>query len=200
MKSAGNKKQEFLERKTHYRGPNRVGLVLACLIIGVTVAFLFMGGKGKEQQAERRFEGGNYQLGQTFNYQGQVIPMKDVEYQVEGGQIRLPLDQVLENKIIYSQTSYVMAGGMPKALTAYAAPSGRLAVAMAVCEPCRSLRFHIRGSLLVCDSCGTTWDLNTLVGLSGGCKEYPPEELPYEVKDGIIYISDQLVRSWQPRI
>lgn len=63
-------------------------------------------------------------------------------------------------------------------LMAVLAPSGKVLVALRVCEPCGSFSFHIEESkYIVCDLCGTRWDVETLSGVSGGCVNYPPPRL-----------------------
>lgn len=63
-------------------------------------------------------------------------------------------------------------------------PSDQVIAAVRVCEPCGSFSFHIEGSkYIVCDLCGTHWDIETLNGVSGGCASYPPPRLE-ELNDG----------------
>jgi len=63
-------------------------------------------------------------------------------------------------------------------LMAELTPSGKVVVALRVCEPCGSFSFHIEESrYIACDLCGTRWDVETLSGVSGGCANYPPPRL-----------------------
>jgi len=63
-------------------------------------------------------------------------------------------------------------------LMAELTPSGKVVVTLRVCEPCGSFSFHIEESkYIVCDLCGTRWDIETLSGVSGGCVNYPPPRL-----------------------
>lgn len=198
MSGTDKKREEFLSGEARYRGPNRVIFLVFGLVAVVGIAWFVLATRNTAE-VPRRWEGGNYNVGRTFNYKNQVISMTDIENKTENGKILISLDQVIESKIIYTETKYEL-NGVPKALTAMVTPAGRLIVALAMCEPCRSQRFHIDDNILVCDTCGTRWLLNDLRGLSGGCPEYPPEELPYEVKDGTIYVPEGIVRDWQPRI
>lgn len=91
------------------------------------------------------------------------------------------------------------AGGNILPLLAYIAPSGRLVVATSFCEPCRSVKFHFEGNQLVCDTCFTRWDLNTLLGVSGGCISYPPEEVTAEVRGDQIFVPKADLEAWVPR-
>ena len=55
-----------------------------------------------------------------------------------------------------------------------------------VCEPCGSFSFHIvQGKYLDCDACHTTWNIETLIGISGGCTDYPPLKLTSSVGNSI---------------
>ncbi|WP_366923598.1 DUF2318 domain-containing protein [Metallumcola ferriviriculae] len=189
-------KEEFLSGKQRYRGPNRVVFLVFLIVAVVGVGwFAFMA--RDSAQLPKRYEGGNYNIGETPQYKGQTISMTDITSEVKDGKIVIPLDKIIESNIIYTQYN---AGGEAKAITAFITPSGHLSANMAMCEPCRSERFHIQDNVLVCDTCGTRWYLNDLNGISGGCVKYPPEDLPYEVKDGQVLIPADIVEEWQPRI
>lgn len=198
MGTTDKTREEFLSGAARYRGPNRVVLLMFALVaVGGVAAFILA--TRSNVQVPQRWQAGTYNVGRTFNYKNQVISMTDIENRVENGKIIIPLDKVLAAKIIYTETDYEL-NGVYKALTAMVTPAGRLIVAVAMCEPCRSQRFHIEGNILVCDTCGTRWLLNDLRGLSGGCPQYAPEQLPYEVKDGLIYVPENIIRDWEPRI
>ena len=127
---------------------------------------------------------------------------------VAGGNLEIPVAEITAKKIVgllYNRTNPMPAGyndiaqnGLP--VLAYVAPSGRLVVASSLCEPCHSYEFHIEGNDLVCNSCFTHWDLNTLEGKSGGCKAYPPEELTTVVNGGTVDVPTGALESWTPRI
>ncbi|MFH0916260.1 MAG: Fe-S-containing protein [bacterium] len=124
------------------------------------------------------------------------------------GTVTLSLAEVTSAKIggfVYSRSAPMPAGfdsvegnGLP--ILAYVAPSGRLVVATSMCEPCRSYDFHIEGGQLVCNSCFTRWDLNTLKGVSGGCLDFPPEEVITTVQGDVIEIQQSELEAWAPRI
>jgi hypothetical protein len=69
-----------------------------------------------------------------------------------------------------------------------------------MCEPCNSESFHIVSDELVCDACGTTWQLNNLEAISGSCGKYPPDPIPSSVKEGNIIINAADVEKWQRRV
>ena len=55
-----------------------------------------------------------------------------------------------------------------------------------VCPPCGSIGFTLNDAVLVCDSCGTTFDAATGNGIQGACVAYPKENIPYTESGGII--------------
>ena len=76
-------------------------------------------------------------------------------------------------------------------------PSGNVIVGIRTCEPCGSFSMHIgdgeylilgHAQYLICDACGTRWDIETLKGVSGGCPDYPPPKLTFSVSDDNIEI------------
>ena len=123
------------------------------------------------------------------------------------GNLNIPMADIKAKKIVgvvYERSTPMPAGfnniagnGLP--LLAYIAPSGRLVVASSLCEPCRSYAFHIEGNDLVCNTCFTHWDLNTLKGKSGGCQAYPPMELKSVVQGDSVSVPIDQLESWLPR-
>ena len=196
MSRRKQKREEFIGGKQRYRGPNRVVITVFALIAVVGVSwFVYL--TRDTAALPNRYEGGNYNVGSTPDYKGKSISMTDIENKVQDGQIILSLEKIEEGHIIFTEYKN---GGERKGITAFVTPAGRLRVSMAMCEPCRSERFHIEGGELVCETCGTRWLLNDLKGVSGGCIKYPPEELPYEVHDGSVYVPENIVSNWQARI
>ncbi|MBZ4686651.1 MAG: hypothetical protein PWQ96_1975 [Clostridia bacterium] len=196
MSAREKKRAEFISGKQRSRRSNRLVIVIFVLVAVVGVGwFAYL--TRDTAVLPRRYEGGSYNIGKTPDYKGRTISMTDISNRVRDGKIIISLQEVIDNSIIYSE--YQNAGER-KAITSFITPAGRLIVAIAMCEPCRSERFHIEENILVCDTCGTRWYLNDLRGISGGCPQYPPEELPYEVQDGKIFIPEDIVKEWQPRI
>lgn len=85
-------------------------------------------------------------------------------------------------------------------LLAYLSEEGRIITAISMCEPCNSTAFHINGNELICNSCGTTWELDNLDAISGSCGKYPPDPIPSRVVGNQIQISELSVANWQRRI
>jgi hypothetical protein len=126
---------------------------------------------------------------------------------VAGGNLTVSLAEITASPIgtfSYDRTAPMPNGfnaqGNKLTLLSYVAPSGRLVVATAMCEPCRSTVFHIEGKQLVCDTCYTRWDLNTLKGVSGGCTAYPPSEVTATVQGDTVTIPVAALEAWAPRI
>lgn len=137
------------------------------------------------------------QVSDKVSYSGQNIEMTSVVATVENGKISLSLDDVLDKKIVryeYDNDGYKLP------LLAYVTPSGKVVTAVSMCEPCRSTRFHIRGKSMVCNACDTEWKLETLKGIRGGCLTYPPDFIPSTIENGRIWIDEQTVSRWRPRI
>ena len=93
---------------------------------------------------------------------------------VENGKVSIPVDEVKTKKIVYWDYNQ---NGKKVPLMAYVTPSGAVKVAVRICEPCNGFAFHIEGNQIVCNTCGTKWDLETSKGISGGCQGYPPDVL-----------------------
>ncbi|MCL4551111.1 MAG: DUF2318 domain-containing protein [Bacteroidetes bacterium] len=111
--------------------------------------------------------------------------------------IVLPLDLVKEKKMV--KFNYLGNGGKIP-LLAYLSEDGKVITAISMCEPCNSTDFHIQGSNLICNSCGTTWELNNLDAVSGSCSKYPPDPLPSIVVGNEIQIDKALVENWKRRV
>lgn len=113
------------------------------------------------------------------------------------GKIILPLDILKDRKMI----KFDFIGNNVKIpLLAYLSEDGKVITAISMCEPCNSTDFHIQGSNLVCNSCGTTWNLNNLEAVSGSCSKYPPDPIPSKVFGNEIQIDENLVVNWQRRV
>lgn len=115
----------------------------------------------------------------------------------DGDKIVLPLDVVKERKFI--KFDYIgKSTTIP--ILAYFTEEGKVVTAISVCEPCDSKDFHIKGTELICNSCGTTWNLNNLDAISGSCGNYPPDPIPSIVVGNEIQINEEDVVGWSRRI
>lgn len=123
--------------------------------------------------------------------------MFDLSAKVENGRITIPLDVVVQRKFVafdyVGQTAEVP-------LLAYVSGEGKLVTGVSMCEPCNSRRFHIKGDELICNACGTTWELDNLSPISGACGRFPPDAIPSSVAGNEVQIDEASVASWRPRI
>ena len=131
------------------------------------------------------------------DYAGQKIQMADIQAKVEKGKISIPLSEVMEKRMV--RFEYEGKGGKIPLLS-YITQSGKVVTAVSMCEPCRSSRFHIQDKTLVCNACYTTWNLETLKGIKGGCLNYPPDVIPSTVEKDRIQIEEAIVLQWKPRV
>ncbi len=134
-------------------------------------------------------------LNEKVDYAGQLVRMTDIQAKVENGKISIPLNALKEKKMVRFQ---YQGNGVP--LLAYVAPSGRVVTAVSMCEPCRSTRFHINNKRIVCNACGTEWNLETLKGIQGGCLNYPPDIIPSTIEKDQIQIDEKNITQWKPRV
>jgi nitrite reductase/ring-hydroxylating ferredoxin subunit len=61
-----------------------------------------------------------------------------------------------------------------------------IVVRASICPPCRGKTYSLSGTILVCDTCGTTFDAKTGIGISGACVNYPKASVPYNLSGGNI--------------
>lgn len=116
---------------------------------------------------------------------------------VDNGKVGITTQEVIDKKLVAWDYK---KGGTSVPLMAYVTPSGAVKIAVRICEPCNGYSFRIEGNQIVCNTCGTRWDLETSKGISGGCQGYPPDVLPGSVADGKVTVDEQKVTSWKPRI
>ncbi len=118
-----------------------------------------------------------------------------VEPQLAGGTVSIPVSEVNNNKIVHFNVAVALGNEM--AFMAYDL-DGELNVRANVCPPCRSIGFSLDKDTLVCDTCRTTFNAKTGVGISGACVGYPKASVPYEISDGkIVMRGNDLVTAYQ---
>lgn len=169
-----------------------VGLVAVIIMIAVYFAFANDNSSNASPKAAA-------DIGQAINYSPndkleQVIVESKVE---EGNVIVTTLSAIKEQRFIWTEYN---ENGKRIPLTAFIQPDGNVMVAVSFCEPCNGETFHITGNQLVCNACGTTWDLQSLKGLSGGCQAYPPEALTYSLNGDNLEIPQSVLDAWIPRV
>jgi nitrite reductase/ring-hydroxylating ferredoxin subunit len=90
---------------------------------------------------------------------------------------------VVQNK--WNTYFTVNSGGSTMGFMAYVL-NNSLFVRGSACPPCRGKTYTLDGNILVCDTCGTTFEAKTGVGISGACVSYPKTSVPYTVSGGDI--------------
>ncbi len=127
---------------------------------------------------------------------GSLTRMTDIDARVENGKVSVSLETVKAKGLV----RFVYKGKQELPLLAYVAPSGKVVTAVSMCEPCQSTRFFIQGKKIVCATCYSEWDLETMKGISGGCLRYPPDVVPNTVEGDRVLINEAAVAGWKPRI
>ena len=186
-----DKKEKVLGTKK--RKPPWVMLSLAVIAIalGGISYWLIHGDSGANSKVSSQPK-----VSEKVDYTGQTIVMTDVSVRVENGKISIPVETVLEKKMVRFEYE---GNGVKIPLLSYVTRNGKVITAVSMCEPCRSTRFHIKGATLVCNACGTEWNLETLKGIQGGCLNYPPDVIPSTLVQNRIQIEEKIVAQWKPR-
>ncbi len=190
--SLEDKKEKVLGGKKKGLSWATVCLAVAAVVLAGAAYWIIQGRTEKNQKVTSQPK-----VTERVDYTGQTVRMTDVQAQVEKGKISIPLQTVMEKKIVrleYDNKDSVIP------LVAYITQSGKVVTAVSMCEPCRSTRFHIKDKTLVCNACGTEWSLETLQGISGGCLNYPPDIVPSTAVNGKILIDEKIVQQWKPRV
>lgn len=196
------------QKRQRFEDAGRFPVKKAVAVAVVAVIVLFAGFMAYQQFFTAPEVGGAEVVSPLTYPSGQVqmVKLNSVQQGPQG--IVVSLAEVKSNSIVgfdYERTSRlpddfkVAAGGNVVPMLAYVAPSGRLVVATAFCEPCKSTVFHIEGANLVCNTCFTKWDLNTLEGVAGACTAYPPQEIVAQVEGDDVQIPTAPLEAWTPR-
>jgi nitrite reductase/ring-hydroxylating ferredoxin subunit len=187
----------FQDKKEKVLGEKRkkpywvlISLAVLAIILAGTGYWIIDGNTGSNPKVSTQPK-----LNEKVDYAGQPVRMTDIQAKVENGKISIPLDELKEKKMVRFE---YQGNGVP--LLAYLTPSGRVVTAVSMCEPCRSTRFHINDKKIVCNACGTEWNLETLKGIQGGCLNYPPDVIPSTIAKDRIQIDEKIVTQWRPRV
>ncbi len=184
------------ECRTNDRKRGSSGLLLPAVIVAIIIGVAPIGMLPGDVEAQLQAPSSPRPSDKT-EYWAKAIRMTDVSAKVENGKISIPFDVVKEKKIVRFEYD---GNGVKIPLLSYITDGGKIVTAVSVCEPCRSTRFHIKEKLIVCNSCYTEWNLETLKGIKGGCLKYPPDAIPNSVGNGQILIDEKTVTQWKPRV
>jgi len=133
----------------------------------------------------------------AFKYPVTPQRMVPTKTDIRDGKIIIPLDRLKKEKFLRFEYP---SNGYKTPLLAYISGEGKAITAISMCEPCNSTTFHIRGDNFICNSCGTTWEVDNLNGISGSCQKYPPDVIPSIVVGNEIQINESIVANWRRRI
>jgi uncharacterized protein len=189
-----DKKEKVLGEKKGKLSWGVISLAVAAIVVLAGFAYWLI---QKSNSASDPRVSSQPKVSSGVNYNGQKISMTDVSAKLENGKISIPVEAVLEKKIVRFEYE---SNGTKIPLLSYVTQTGKLVTAVSMCEPCRSTRFHIRDKILVCNACGTEWNLETLKGIQGGCLNYPPDVIPSTIEKEKIQIDEKIVTQWKPRV
>lgn len=187
------KNQKFTQpKKSKAMLYSLVGIVAVIILISSYLAF---GNSDKPNTSANAVA----DTGQKVNYSPtDKLEQTKVVSKVDNGKaVIATLTTVKEKKFIWTEYK---ANGKRVPLTAFIQPDGKVLVAVSFCEPCKGEFFHITENTLVCNVCGTVWDLQTLKGISGGCLTYPPQALTYSLNGDNLEIPQAVLDAWVPRV
>jgi hypothetical protein len=188
--------QDKREKVTGRGGPERKRWTKRLVMAGVVVAAVGWVYTNMPDGANATIKAQSAVVGPA-KYSPAGQQMFDIPSRAENGKIIVPLDLVKEKKFV--AFNYQAAQKLLP-LLAYVSGEGKIVTAISMCEPCNSQRFHMTGEDIVCNSCGTTWKIDTLEPVSGSCSKYPPDVVPNTVVGNEIQIDEQVVAHWQRRI
>lgn len=188
-----NKKEQFTKK----RG-SRLPLILILLAAAaavITGTVLLIGGSG-DTRADLPF--GNPETG-SRSYIGRVVKMTAIEPSVEGDRVVIPLEQLDAHEIVSFEIDNRDGFAVP--MMAYITPSGRIFTGSSMCEPCQGRSFFLAGETLVCETCRTTYTIESHEFISGSpaCGKYPPVYMPPVVENGMVRIALDDILQWQIR-
>ena len=189
-----DKKEKVLGEKKGKLSWRLLSLAAACVVVlaGFTYWLVQRGNAASDPRVSSQPK-----VAAKVDYAGQTIRMTDVSVKVENGKISIPLDVVIEKKMVRFEYE---GNGVKIPIVSYITPAGKVITAVSMCEPCRSTRFHIQDKMLVCNACNTEWNLETLKGIQGGCLNYPPDVIPSTIVKNQIQIDEKIVAQWKPRV
>jgi nitrite reductase/ring-hydroxylating ferredoxin subunit len=99
---------------------------------------------------------------------------------LSGNQLSVSLSAVEQGKMVHF---WVTLPSGKEAFMAYVL-DGVTYMRADICVPCRSSSFSLQKGILVCDTCGTTFNAKTGKGISGACVNYPKAEVKWQLQNG----------------
>jgi nitrite reductase/ring-hydroxylating ferredoxin subunit len=108
------------------------------------------------------------------------VKAKEITPTVSGDIVTVPVSVVQSN---WNNHFLVNTPGGTMGFMAYVL-DGQIYVRASICPPCRGKTYTLDGSTLVCDTCGTTFNARTGLGIAGPCVNFPKASVQYTVADG----------------
>ncbi|MDA8226263.1 MAG: DUF2318 domain-containing protein [Desulfitobacterium hafniense] len=192
MSSKNSKKEKFTNQKKS-SAPIYIASTIVAIAIFAVIYFV-VGNKDSDLASKTTAS-----IGQPVKYSASdKLQQSDVPNKIENGKVIVTsLNTLKDKKFVWTEYK---ANGKRVPITAMVQPDGKVLVAVSICEPCNSERFHITGNKLICNACGSVWDLQTLKGITGGCLDYPPDALTYSIDGDNLEVPQSVLDAWQPRV
>jgi nitrite reductase/ring-hydroxylating ferredoxin subunit len=108
------------------------------------------------------------------------IKVKEITPTVSIDIVSIPLKEVQDD---WNTHFLVDAPGGKMGFMAYVLDNV-IYVRASICPPCRGKTYTLVGDTLVCDTCGTTFNAKTGIGIAGACVNYPKASVTYTVTNG----------------
>ena len=191
MNKFESKKHQFTKPQRR-RTPLFIGIALAVVVAGVAIFLV------SNQGAEDNYFGES--VADARSYIGKLVSMTQIEPEIKDSSVVIPLEEVDSNSIVYFEVENDENELVP--LMAYITPTGRLFVGSSMCEPCRGRKFSLAGETMVCDTCKTTYDIETHEFISGvpACGSFPPVNMNPIVEQGNVVVDYNEILSWRARV
>ena len=189
MSDYNSKKEQFMNKQKSKTSLLLLVFLLVSVSIVLSIFIINSKKESKEYFGEPVFS--------SRSYAGEIISATSIEPTIENEKIIIPLNIVDEKNIISFELENDQDFLVP--LMVYVTPSGRLFGGSSMCEPCRGRSYSIKEDTLLCDICGTTYDIETHTFISGSpvCGMYPPANMNARIEDGRIIIDLKEVLEWR---
>ncbi len=100
---------------------------------------------------------------------------------ITGTSVSVPVSAIEQDKMVHF---WITLPSGKEAFMAYKL-DGVIYMRGNICVPCRSYSYSLQKGILVCDTCGTTFNAKTTAkGLSGFCVNYPKAEVKWQSQNG----------------
>ncbi len=170
---------------------NRSLWAVVAVVIVAGIAYIFASGTLTQTGL---FAGASARELSPMDYAGLRVDKQIVTPVESGDMVGVKLSDLEEYRMLYFRYNN-------KPVLIYADQYGNVVASIAMCEPCRNEdEFFIQDNILVCGKCFTRWNLGNHYGISGGCKEYPPEIIEHTVSGGNVFVKKSDIDNWRPRV